>query len=176
MKRIDRKYAIIYVDSNGDSLGDVEDFTTNEMVSDYYSAEGFQQWNFYLIVPAELFASEEQKTEFINNDKYTRKYIVSKDNIGRFIEKNFPKMGTQFGKVTMIKSNNHRQSVKLLELEGPKTKRVSSLLRDINVMDTLSELDKIRVGLLTNKYERVAFCTHIDNEYTLAERKFKPFI
>jgi hypothetical protein len=76
----------------------------------------------------------------------------------------------------MIKSNNHRQSVKLLELEGPKTKRVSSLLRDINVMDTLSELDKIRVGLLTNKYERVAFCTHIDNEYTLAERKFKPFI
>ena len=92
MKRIDRKYAIIYVDTNGDTLLS-EDNTSHEMITDYYNNSGFLQWNFYLIITKEcikdiegITAAERIKT-IEKNDIYTRKYVVPKAEIKDFLKK-----------------------------------------------------------------------------------------
>ena len=50
MERIDREYAIIYVDKTGESLvnndSKHDEYSTNEIISDYYKQSGFLQWNF----------------------------------------------------------------------------------------------------------------------------------
>ena len=56
MEKIVRKYAIIYIDYDGETLDeDVRDYATKEMVKDYYqNSRGFLQWNFYLVIPSSL--------------------------------------------------------------------------------------------------------------------------
>ena len=187
MKRIDKKYAIIYIDSKGETLEmeDEEricdDFATYDMISDYYNLEGFLQWNVYLIVPREKFEFESDIKEFEDNDKYVRKYAVSSDKIGRFVEKNFPDMGTDVGKIKLIHTKNHKESKAALKSQQQKSSWFlweSSFNRDLNIFDTLSKLDEVRVKLIQNPHPLsplVIFCTHIDGEFSLAEKKFKLF-
>ena len=64
------------------------------MAHDYYSLpyddpnieKSFLQWNCYLIVPNEYFTTSEQFDNFLENDKYTRKYVMRREEINSFIE------------------------------------------------------------------------------------------
>lgn len=81
MERINRKYAIIYVDHEGETLNLKDNYTLNEMITDYYNNSGFLQWNYYLIIPKELVESPEEIESIENNDIYTRKFVIPQDEI-----------------------------------------------------------------------------------------------
>ena len=181
MKRIDRKYAIIYVDTNGDTLLS-EDNTSHEMITDYYNNGGFLQWNFYLIIAKECIKNVEGITaaEHIKiiekNDNYTRKYVVPKAEIKDFLKKQFPIMQKARGKMNLILADTFWEAKKLAMVKKSKNILLySSYNRYVNLDLTLHALDALRNDLINNPKMVGIFYTHIQNEYSLAEKKFKLF-
>ena len=181
MKRINRKYAIIYVDTNGDTLLS-EDNASDEMLSDYYKNGGFLQWNFYLIIAKEcikdiegITAIERIKT-IEKNDNYTRKYVVPKAKIKDFLKKQFPIMRKARGKINLITANTFVDAKTLAMTKKSKDIfLISSYNRYVNLDLTLHALDALRNDLINNPKMVGIFYTHIQNEYSLAEKKFKLF-
>lgn len=178
MERIDRTYAIVYVDNKGESLNsDVNDFTTKEMISDYYQNSGFLQWNFYLIIPKELVNKSDIK--IINeNDTYTRKFVIKKDNIDSFIEERFPELTKNMGTMAIVKGDNYkdaRKKAKKFEDNNQITFMFNGWYRNESLTHSITEMDKLRARLIKEPNLHGVFYTHINNEYSLAEKKFKLF-
>lgn len=183
MERIEREYAIIYIDRNGETLNISDslykgDYVTAEMVSDYYKRLGFLQWNFYLIIPKELIKQEEIKT-IEDNDIYTRKYVIESDKIEQFINDRFPILNEERGTIKLIKADSWKDAGLLAEEEKKKGKNyvdlIQSFYRDENLMYSLTEMDKLRAGLIKNPKLNIVFYTHISDEFFIAENKFKLF-
>lgn len=178
MERIDKGYAILYVDREGESLIINEDLSDNNMVSDYYSNGGPLQWNFYLIIAKEVVPIEREE-EILNNETYTRKLIVPKDEIDNFIEERFPTVGNEVGKMTLIKGRNWSDALELFKkeksLNGSSRSSFPSWNRNESTMDTLTKMDILRAELITNPKLNCIFYTHLSGEYNLAEKKFYLF-
>jgi hypothetical protein len=187
MERIDRKYAIINVDIEGESLT-FNDYTTNDTITDYYKEAGFLQWNFYLIIAKEavvkLFEGEDidKKIKAIeDSETYCRKYVIESDKIDAFIAERFPILQKEHGVMILVKGDSHQNAKNLgyKEFIKPenqlKAKVISSWYRNYNSMYAITEMDKLRAKLITNPKLRVIFFTHISHEFSLAEKKFKLF-
>ena len=185
MKRIKRKYAIIYIDNDGETL-ESDDYTTQDITTYYYQARGFLQWNFYLIIPKENIKEteeatvEEQIKAIEQNNTYTRKYVVEKDKIDKFVREHFPIIKKNHGKMIMIQADTFKEAeaaaIKATENNPDITMTTPSFNRDINLDQTLKKLDGVRTFLIKNPNLTIVFYTHIQNEYSLAEKKFKLFI
>lgn len=181
MRKIDKGYAIIYIDDEGESLKH-DDFEFGELGNVYYKTPGNIQWNYYLIVPNEYFTTSEQLDDFLENDKYTRKYVMRREEINSFIEEMFPDLKEEHGVIELVKGKNRSDSLykaiqKRLELElGNKYISISSFMRDDSAMETLTNMDKLRAKLIKEPESKYIFYTHISNEMNLAEKKFKLFI
>lgn len=179
MRRIDVGYAIIYIDDDGDTLKeDIDDFTTNDMVSDYYNNNGYLQWNYYLIIPSDLVTDNEKVKEIESNDKYTRKYIINRNVIDEYVTKYFPKLGETKGKFILLKGKDWRDANNLVNQEPLKVGmlKLGSWYRDHSMMDTLEYMDELRASLVKDPSRTIVFYTHISNESSIAEKKFKLFI
>lgn len=187
MVKIDKKYAIIFIDYEGESLKD-SNFEWNELLSIYYNLpyndqnidKSFLQLNCYLIVPKEYFLNQEQIDNFENNDKYTRKFAINVDKIDSFIQEMFPDMNENHGKIELIKGKNRKDSVyqaicKHDEL-GIKYELIDSFYRNDSMMDTLYKIDQLRARIINEPELKIIFYTHIFNEINIAEKKFKLFI
>jgi hypothetical protein len=178
MKRIDRTYAIVYVDNKGESLNsDVNDFATKEMISDYYQNRGFLQWNFYLIIPKEFVNKSDIKI-IEENDIYTRKFVIEKDMIDSFIKERFPELNEKKGTIALIKGKNYkdgRKKAKKFDHNNPITFMFEGWYRNESLNYSLTEMDKLRARLIKEPQLHGVFYTHIDNEYSLAKKKFKLF-
>jgi hypothetical protein len=187
MRKIDKGYAIIYIDDEGESLKH-DDFEFGGLGNDYYNLpyrnpeleESFLQWNCYLIVPTKYFTTPEQLDEFLDNDKYTRKHAIKEEEIDLFIEKMFPDLQEEHGVIELVKGINRSDSVyqairKHDEL-GIEYKLIDSYYRNDSMMDTLYKMDKLRAKLVLEPESKFIFYTHITNEMNLAEKKFKLFI
>ena len=110
MERIEKIYAIIYIDWKGETLS-CDDFTSENMISHYYNNSGFLQWNFYLIIPSDLVSDNQKKVEIENNDRYTRKFILDRDQIAPFLERYFPDLKKKRIQVKLIKGKDYSDSV-----------------------------------------------------------------
>jgi hypothetical protein len=188
MRKIDKRYAIIYIDDEGESLKHDSDNYVNEQIGDEYyqlpfdknTEECILQWNCYLIVPTKYFTTPEQLDEFLDNDKYTRKHAIKEEEIDLFIEKMFPDLQEEHGVIELVKGINRSDSVyqairKHDEL-GIEYKLIDSYYRNDSMMDTLYKMDKLRAKLVLEPESKFIFYTHITNEMNLAEKKFKLFI
>ena len=189
MERLQRKYAIIYVDREGETLKStdneteaknrIDNFCTYDMVNDYYTQSGFLQWNFYLIIPASLVPDKKKKKEIEINDRYTRKFVVLDTAIESFIDEYFPILeGKDRHQVKLVKGINYIDAVS--QAINTHRNEVVNLIqgwhRDESLMYSLTQMDKLRAQLINNPNKKVIFYTHISNEYSLAEKKFKLFI
>lgn len=186
MKRIDRKYAIVYIDYDGESLVDndkVDNFTTDDMITDYYNNSGFLQWNYYLIIPKDLI-SEERIQEIEKNDIYTRKFVIDRAEIDSFIDDRFPEQLEKSGEIELIKGNSWNEieniiaTNELIEYEMKhlvKTDLIRSYYRDLNSLDSLEKMDILRAKLIKEPNYKAIFYTHLGNEFGIAEKKFKLF-
>lgn len=181
MERVDREYAIIYIDREGETLKVTdesrrEDFATNEMVTDYYNHSGFLQWNFYLIIPKEL-VKEEEILNIEENSIYSRKYVIPTAEIESFIDDRFPKLTEKRGQITLVKGTNWEDATFLASkyLNTEFTSIIPSWYRNESLMFALTEMDILRSKLIKNPDSVVIFYTHLSNEYSLAEKKFKLF-
>lgn len=180
MRRIDVGYAIIYIDDDGDTLkeDDTYCFCTTNMLDDYYGAEGHLQWNFYLIIPADLIDDINKIEEIENNDKYFRKYVVNRNMIDEYVAKNYPPMKEQMGKFMLIEGNSWIDATSKLLLLPPEKGmvKIASKYRDQNMMDTLFYLDELRTILINDPDKIIVYYTHITNEISIAKKKFKLFL
>ena len=178
MKRIERKYAIIYVDLTGKTL-ESDDYFTKEMISDYYKNPGFLQWNFYLIIARESVKDIDDIKIIEDNDTYARKYVVEKDKIDDFIDFNFPKIQSNYGNIKLILADTFEKAVKnafTFLANNPNVASIPSYNRDVNFNHSLKKMDNLRRLLIKNPNMKVIFYTHIDNEYSLAKKKFELFL
>jgi hypothetical protein len=194
MEKIERGYATIYIDREGETLDDsVSAYWTKEMEIDYYKNPGAIQWNYYLIIPQEVLPKcsrafenpnsptedelKKLKSEITNNDSYGRKYVLPSNIIDLFITDNFPKHGEDTGKILLLKGINRKDTkIKLKELGKSVRYRdyvpIDSFHRNLSSMSTLYELDKLRKYLLRKPDMKVLFYTHIGLEHNLAKQKF----
>ncbi len=187
MELIKRDYAIIFIDWSGETLEEVEsgspytDFNTKGIVDVYYNQEGFLQWNCYLILPEEEVVKSKFTTKEIENDeKYTRKFVVKRDQIDNFVESYFPESKSQesMGKITLIKGNTWIDTRFLTDQfleKNPNFTRCPSWYRNDSLMNTLTNMDRLRADLIRDPDKKVVFYTHLSNEFELAEKKFKIF-
>lgn len=193
MERIDKKYAIIYIDRDGEVLEETDDkFTTKEIATDFYNNSGFLQWNFYIIISKESLISYAKKQfdengcvldidELINeiqeNDIYTRKYVIESDKINEFINDIFPDLKEKTGEIKLIKGKSWSDAQELCIREESRNNIFDtyrpSWYRNLSLMDSLTEMDKLRARLIKNDNFKVLFYTHLSNEYSIAEKKFK---
>lgn len=191
MERIDREYAIIYVDKTGESLvnndSKHDEYSTNEIISDYYKQSGFLQWNFYLIIAREaITVYENEKIDdkiksIESNEFYCRKYVIESEKINDFIAKNFPVLQKEHGVIILIKGDSYQNAKNLGYKEYIKpenklnAKVINSWYRNYNSMYALTEMDKLRAELINKHDKRIIFVTHNSHEFSLAEKKFKLF-
>ncbi len=186
MERIEREYAIIYIDHDGETLKKgIDNFTPNEIINDYYNHPGFLQWNYYLIIPKELIKSKEKIQEIEEDEIYTLKIIVNREKISEFLNEIFPEIKKEqpIGEIIIVKGKNHSNSVKLTEeirdkkaQEGLYYEIIPSLYRNYSSFQTLKTMDKMRAQLIKYPSTKQIYYTHISNEYSWAEKKFKLFI
>jgi hypothetical protein len=197
---IDKGYAIIFVDHEGEGLlGQKGGYATDSMITLYYSkTANFIQWNFYHIVPADVFERPEVirefeygteglsreevvqkiKKNFIHNDNYTRKFILNRENISRYINYQYPDFdpNKEAGKVLSIKARNHNEGCmtarRFHQEEYGDYKIVPSILRYYDSMRTLLELDNFRRDLIRNPELKFIYHTHLRNEYNFTRYKF----
>lgn len=177
MERIERPYAIIYVDRTGETLLSA-DFTPNDVINDYYNNPGFLQWNYYLIVAKEAIG-ERSKEEIEKCDFYTRKHVIEESKIDEFIADRFPEMKASHGTMIIVKGESWSSTMKdatpILE-KNKDSKVIFSWYRDESSMFSLNEMDKVRADMIKNSDYNTIFCTHITNEHAIAEKKFKLFL
>lgn len=186
MERIEREYAIIYVDRTGESLTS-RGQATRELISDYYNQRGFLQWNFYLIIAEETIEDVEgicaaERIEAIKAcDEYSRKYVMPEDRIEDFIEANFPVLKKKRGKIEIIQAEGFREAKaiageRVLGDSSTNIELMPSLHRDYSLTITLTCLDGMRIELIRNSKKHYIFYSHIQHEISLAEKKFKLFL
>jgi hypothetical protein len=196
MEIITKPYAVIYVDKEGECLKE-QDYSPFSLIGSYYKNSGFLQWNYYLIISKKIVEKSENVKLFNggvdelikhieNNDKYTRKFVINENDIQSFINSLFPdfKYGENCkGKMYLIKGYNWKDAVinandkkQTLKSHGIIAMSIGSKYRDISLMETLTEMDKLRALLIKNPEMDVIYYTHIDEEYYLAKKKFKLFI
>lgn len=187
MELIKRDYAIIFIDREGETLQEVEpgkpytDFNTEFIVGEYYKQEVFLQWNCYLIVSEEEVEKSRFSTKEIeDNEKYTRKFVIKNTEIDKFIESLFPESKSQdaMGKITLIKGNTWIDTRFLTDQfleKNPSYTRSPSWYRNDSLMNTLTNMDRLRADLIRNPDKEIVFYTHLSNEFVLAEKKFKIF-
>lgn len=184
MERIDKKYAIVYVDRTGESLADPQPgdgYTTKEIIDDFWKNSGFLQWNMYLII-AEENVEAGQKGEIEDNDLYVRKLVVPDKNIDAVIENLFPEMEGTMGKIILVKGKTRHDArtrafnilLKMNEAGDNSFNATSGWYHDIDLMTSISNIDKMRAKLIKEK-ENVIFYTHLSDEFNIAEKKFKLF-
>lgn len=164
MEIIERGYAIIYVDRKGESLNE-DDYTTKDMITDYYKNSGFLQWNFYLIVAEE--AVEDQKTKIEQNETYTRKYVMPESEIDSFVASMFPLMNIENGSISLIKGSSWNEAISLAMSKIGSGKIYPSWYRDLSMMDSIKHMDELRARLISDPTHKAVFCTHISNEFFL---------
>lgn len=177
MEKIIRDYAIIYIDRTGESLK-CDNFTPNEIIEDYFNNPGFLQWNYYLIIDYDVIKTKNIVDNILLDDKYTKKYISN--NIDKFIEQRFPLFNeNNYGKIKLIKGNSwfdakEKTKKYLNENIENKFKIVKSWHRNLSLNDSLENMDILRSTLINNTLSKdYVFYTHISNEMSLAEKKFK---
>ena len=179
MRKIDKGYAVIYIDDESSMLEErkeIDNFTSSDMVAEYYTVPGAIQWNYYLIIPKNDLTDEKIK-EIELNDVYTRKYVIDKDKIDDFIEETFPDViDINKNKIFLSTANSWEEAKDKLVNEdlSYRANVYGSLHRDYNSMDTLKMLDNIRSELIKNKHD-IYFYTHIENEISWVGKKFKFF-
>jgi hypothetical protein len=185
MKKIERPYAIIFIDTEGETLKeDVDNFTTSDIITDYYNSPGFLQWNFYLIVPEEIVG--ERKNEVESNCTYTRKHVLKSSDIEQFIIERFPEMDETTGKIRLVKAERWdgiKEKVDAVTEEmcneesnlEEEIEWIESWYRNESLMYALEQMDILRAELIKNPNKRVVFYSHISNEFNIAEKKFKIF-
>lgn len=193
IERIDRKYAIIYIDRDSiltNSLKEVDikdydgeickffdnlkaDNYESTMVTEFYNNPGALQWNYYYISNNESVIFDIFKA--INeNDAYCRKFLVS--DIDEFLERTFPTLPAELKcKVTLIKRVNWMDakiasSQFIKESKELNLIKKGSLYRDISMMNTLYSFDLLRSQIMDTE-KHIVFYTHIDEESSLFERK-----
>lgn len=180
MELITRPYAFIYIDRDGEMLKE-SDFTSNEIINCYYNNNGFLflQWNFYLIISKESVAkSNFSEQNIIENDIYTRKYVVEEKKIDDFINNLFPIPGEKLGKIKLIKGIDFNDATKKANdylKENDEFTLIPSWYRDHSLMYSLKHMDFLRADLIKYPSMCFVFYTHISNEFTIAEKKFKIF-
>jgi hypothetical protein len=179
IEKINKGYAFIYVDREGESLTYGEDFTHEDMISEYYNMPGPIQWNFYLIIAKE-FVPKNKVEEILDNDKYTRKLIVPLTQIDSFIKERFPDVMSEVGKMTLVKGRNWADALELFKkekaLNDPSKSVYPSWYRDDSSLDTLNKMDILRAELITNPKLDCIFYTHLSSEEGWAKKKFHLFI
>lgn len=179
MERIDKKYAVIYIDWDGEALNTENNhFCTDEMVTDYYNQAGPIQWNIYCIFPKEI--AEAKADDILNDEHYMRKFVIPKDEIKAFVNEMFPDMNpeTGHGMIDIIKGENHIDCIKkTIEAKKsyPYTDIYRSWYRDISSLDTLSRMDELRAEMIRNSNIFGLFATHIGDEHFWARKKFAYF-
>lgn len=180
MELITRPYAFIYVDRGGDMLKE-SDFTSNEIINCYYNNNGFLylNWNFYLIISKEsVVESDFSEENIIENKFYTRKYVVEEKEIDNFINNLFPIPGEKLGKIKLIKGIDFNDATKKANdflKENDEFMLLPSWHRDYSLMYSLNRMDLIRAALIKYPTLQYVFYTHLSNEYSIAEKKFKMF-
>lgn len=185
MRKIVRDYAVIYIDDDGDTLkiGDYEDthvdnYATNDMISDYYENGGYLQWNYYLIIPNDLLTNDHNIRSIEENDIYTRKYVLNREIIDYWVNKYFPEPGETRGKFKLLKGRDWKEAIDMVNQEplSVGTIKLGSWYRDHSLLDTLSYMDELRASLIKDPSKTIVFYTHISNESSIAEKKFKTFM
>lgn len=176
MRRIDRKYAIIYIDDNGETLSSADLFT-DDMISNYYQNDGFLQWNYYVIIPEELVPHDETIKIIETSDTYSRKFVMKRDEIDSFMEERFPEMNKENGVIELITGESWKQAThNLREMNSSTNTLVQlSIYRNESEMVGLTVMDELRAELIKFPKTNAKFVTHITNEISIAEKKFKLF-
>jgi hypothetical protein len=198
MEKIERGYATIYIDREGETLVDDRlGIWTEQMINDYYSIPGSLQWNYYLIIPTDVLPkakwafenpdapTEEElkklKKRITNDDTYGRKYVLLPGNVDLFIHNFFPpfvpEQREEFGKVVLLKGKSRKDvKMKLRELGKLEPYKhylpIDSFHRNFSSLKSLYELDYLRKQLLRNPEMKILFYTHISNEHSWAKHKF----
>lgn len=190
MIRIDKKYAIIFIDYEGESLEDKYCYAPELITDTYYDDMYFNtnmQWNMYLIVPPSLFKNKAEKELFMNNDKYTRKYIIPKKQINSFINKIFPdiKEGQKVGEMYLVSGEDRYEHITAAQKLASKLyiknnnkdlyPRIESYHREYNMLKTLSKLDKLRANMILLKQNYI-YHTHINAEISIVKKKMSNFL
>jgi len=184
MERIDKQYAVIYIDRTGECLKS-SDFTSEKIIDDYFSIPGFLQWNFYLICTEKAFISEleyaEQREAFLNNEAYTRKLLVSESDLEQYLEKNFPdfKPVVSEPRVILVKGDNWRDCLRKVRGEKARNKNFIVKMgkqRDESMLTSISNIDYLRAQLIKHPNRKLIFGTHISGEFSIAQKKFKIFL
>ncbi|MEO6305113.1 MAG: ABC-three component system middle component 1 [Bacteroidia bacterium] len=178
MEKIDKGYAVIYIDKTGDTLSEIS-FSPNNLVSDYYNTPGNIQWNYYLIISEEsLKFSNITKKEIEENEYYTRKFVLPLNKIDDFIKERFPDVKEKVGEIILVKGDDwdDAQIKANAKFDNSFSSVIRSYYRNNSLMDTIVLLDLLRAKLITNPEKKYIFFTHISNEYSLAEKKLKMFV
>ncbi len=188
MERIDREYAIIYVDKTGETLTS-RGQGTPELVGDYYKQRGFLQWNFYLIIAEESIEDVEgisaaERIKAIRAcDEYSRKYVMPESEIEEFIKNQFPVLRKKRGKIEMIQAEAFHVAKKMaFDKKATFGDRIDDITlipsynREYCIDLCLTCLDDVRRDLINHPELQVIFYSHIQHEISLAEKKFKLFL
>lgn len=175
MEKIDKEYAIVYIDWDGATLRE-KNYATDEIISDYYSnpERSFLAWNQYIIIPLDLVGSFEEVEKIQAEQKYTRKYVIERGDIKTFIEDRFPDLTEDVGTVTLVKGRNWEDAV--IKAHEERYKSPSGILRasfyrDDSSMDTLTYLDEMRAFMIRHPSANHIFFTHLSDEYFWAKKK-----
>lgn len=200
IERIDRGYALIYIDREGETLN-TDSFFTPEMTTEYYKNNGPLQWNHYLIIPEELVTPKVSDFDNVqkwqhaknvaietitSNDNFARKIVLPLAKIDYYILSHFPIQTTKFGRITLVKGKNwldaqdksramyKEESEKIFQTRQIKKipRPIPSWYRDFSMLDTLTQLDLLRADLIRDPNLNVIFFTHIRKEYNVARQKF----
>ena len=192
MRKIDRGYAVIYVDDDNELISldpnKGHDYTTNDIQNAYYKIPGAIQWNYYTIIPKDdsnsHILTEEKIKEIEKNECYSRKYVIDRYEIDKFIKEYFPENLNIDSKVILVTGDSYINSrCKLSKsVKHSYCEFVSSFNRDYNSLTTLRMMDELRARLLTNTWQYdekidktliVYFYTHIEDEINLFQKKFE---
>lgn len=144
MERIDKKYAIIYVDREGECLKN-DRFVTDAIINDYYEMSGPLQWNFYLIIAKESIQGISED-EILQEDSYARKYIMPEAAIDLFITVSFPELQEEHGKIEIIKGVDWTHAQYKATLAHGFTHLYPSWHRDHSLLYSLTQMDELRAN------------------------------
>lgn len=181
MERIDRKYAIIYVDWDGETLQTVDgkvQLSEYDIANIYYNTEGFLQWNIYLMIPEDLVNTGEEINSIESSTTYARKYVTPREDINTTIELMFPIMTENHGSIKIIEGvswdNVSMKAANEVSVNGGHLQ--GSFYRNLGLLETLRQMDLLRANMVRNPKYKGVFYSHIENEISIAKHKFKLFI
>lgn len=192
MKKIDKGYAIIYIDdenefhnilkySNINSLKeDIESYFDTVLSSDFYSSpQNYLQWNFYVMVSSDGLSDEAIKI-VRENDKYARIVFMNLSHyctIENQIAGEFPDYNpSKIKQVNLVVRDSKYEANRFVFSEMNKSTEVGyirdSFLLDYNEMTTIQMLDEDRILLLLGTCKTYTYYTHISWEASIFKKKF----